>query len=77
MKLTIEELRKKGWIAYEYKRGSHMYHLSTESSDEDFGGVYICPKEMLYGLRCNYVEQVSDEKNEYDCDGFIGTPYGT
>ena len=64
MKLTIEELRKNGWIAYEYKRGSHMYHLNTETSDEDFGGVFICPKEMLMGLRSEYIEQVSDEKND-------------
>ena len=64
MKLTIEELRKKGWIAYEYRRGSHMYHLNVEGSDEDTGGVFICPKEMLMGLRCEYIEQVADEKND-------------
>ena len=64
MKLTIEELRKKGWIAYEYRRGSHMYHLNVEGSDEDTGGVFICPHDMLYGLRSEYVEQVADEKND-------------
>lgn len=63
-KLTIEELRKRGWIAYEYRRGSHMYHLNVEGSDEDTGGVFICPKEYLLGLRCEYVEQVADEKND-------------
>lgn len=64
MKLTIEELRKKGWIAYEYRRGSHMYHLNTETSDIDTGGVFICPQSYLYGLRSEYPEQVSDEKND-------------
>lgn len=64
MKLTIEELRKKGWIAYEYCRGSHMYHLNTETSDIDTGGVFICPQSYIYGLRSEYPEQVSDEKND-------------
>lgn len=62
--MTIEELREKGLIAYEYKRGSHMYHLNTPKSDEDFGGVFICPKDMLYGLRSRYIEQVSDKKSD-------------
>ncbi len=62
--MTIDELREKGLIAYEYKRGSHMYHLNTPKSDEDFGGVFICPKEMLYGLRSRYVAQVSDKKSD-------------
>lgn len=64
MKLTIEELRKRGWIAYEYRRGSHMYHLNVATSDEDTGGVFICPHDMLYGLRSEYIEQVADEKND-------------
>lgn len=62
--VTIEELRNSGTIAYEYRRGSHMYHLNTPTSDEDFGGVYICPPEMLFGLRDRYVEIVKDEKSD-------------
>ena len=62
--MTIEELRKSGWIAYEYMRGSHMYHLNVETSDIDVGGVFICPKEMLFGLRSSYQEQIADEKND-------------
>ena len=64
MKWTIDYLRKSGLIAYEYRRGSHMYHLNTPTSDIDTGGVFICPPEMLEGLRCKYVEQVADEKND-------------
>ena len=64
MKWTIDYLRKSGLIAYEYRRGSHMYHLNTPTSDEDTGGVFICPPEMLEGLRSQYVEQVADEKND-------------
>ena len=63
-KLTIEDIRERGWIAYEYKRGSYAYHLNVEGSDEDFGGVFICPQDMLMGLRSEYVEQVADEKND-------------
>lgn len=61
---TIDYVEKMGYLAYKYKRGSHMYHLNVETSDEDYGGVFICPPEMLEGLRCNYVEQVSDEKSD-------------
>lgn len=64
MKWTIDFLRKSGLIAYEYRRGSHMYHLNTPTSDIDTGGVFICPPDMLMGLRSHYVEQVSDEKND-------------
>ena len=63
-KMTIEELRNSGTIVYEYRRGSHMYHLNTPMSDEDFGGVFICPPEMLFGLRDRYVEFVKDEKSD-------------
>lgn len=63
-KLTIDDLRKNGWIAYEYVRGSHAYGTNVATSDEDHGGVFICPKEYLYGLRENYIEQVADEKGD-------------
>ena len=62
--MTIEELRKSGLIAYEYRRGSHMYHLNTPTSDEDTGGVFICPFERVIGLRSGYPEQVSDSKGD-------------
>lgn len=62
--MTIEELREKGWIAYEYIRGSHAYGLNTPLSDEDHGGVFICPQEVLYGLRSEYPEQIQDEKGD-------------
>ena len=62
--MTIEELRNSGLICYEYRRGSHMYHLNTPTSDEDTGGVFFCPGEKLLGLREFYPEQVADEKND-------------
>lgn len=62
--MNIEQLRENKLISYEYLRGSHMYGLNTPTSDKDYGGVFICPKQQLYGLRSNYVEQVSDEKSD-------------
>ena len=62
--MTIEELRKSGWIAFEYIRGSHAYGLNTETSDVDMGGVFILPNDYLMGLRSHYIEQVSDDKND-------------
>lgn len=62
--MTIEELRKSGWIAYEYIRGSHAYGLNIPTSDEDHGGVFICPQEYLYGLRSNYPEQIQDKRGD-------------
>ena len=63
-KLTIQDLRNNGWIAFEYVRGSHAYGLNTETSDKDIGGVFILPQDYLMGLRSNYVEQVADETND-------------
>ena len=63
-KYTIDYLRGHNLIIYEYKRGSHLYHLNVETSDEDYGGIFVCPIEDLIGLRSGYVEQVSDEKND-------------
>ena len=69
-KLTIEYLRENNMIAYEYVRGSHAYGTNIKDengndiSDTDIGGVFICDEKTLKGLRSNYVEQVSDEKND-------------
>lgn len=64
--MTIEDLRKNGWIVYEYIRGSKLYKVNLDDgqSDTDIGGVFICPPEMLLGLRSGYVEQVTDAKGD-------------
>jgi hypothetical protein len=43
-------------------RGSHAYGLNIETSDTDYCGVYYQPLSDL--LSDNYVEQISDEKND-------------
>lgn len=63
-KLTIDYLKQHNMIAYEYIRGSHAYGTNVETSDQDIGGVFICPPDMLMGLRDNYVEQVDDERHD-------------
>lgn len=63
--MTIEELENNGLLGYKYLRGSWSHGIGIEGkSDYDYGGVFIAPKEMILGLRSNYIEQVSDAKND-------------
>lgn len=43
-------------------RGSHSYGTNIETSDMDFGGVFIQPLEDILGNK--YVEQINDDKND-------------
>lgn len=63
-KLTIRDLEEQGLIGYRFYRGSTLHNLRTKDSDYDEGGVFFAPQSMLYGLRNNYQEQVSDEKGD-------------
>lgn len=51
----MKELVEKGKIL-EVKSGSHLYGLNTEKSDEDYVGIFLAPKDYLFGLKT--VEQV-------------------
>ena len=62
--MTIEEAKKRGFIGYTYKRGSHSQNLNGPDSDEDFGGVYFAPYDDILGLGENYQEEISDEKHD-------------
>lgn len=65
MKWTIEDVEKRNLFAYKYLRGSWSHGIAVPGkSDFDYGGVYIAPIGMILGLRDNYVEQVSDNKND-------------
>ena len=63
-KLTVKDLEEQGLIGYRFYRGSTLHNLRTKDSDYDEGGVFFAPQSMLYGLRNNYQEQVSDEKGD-------------
>jgi hypothetical protein len=52
--------------------GSHAYGLATAQSDEDIRGVFVQPKELLYGLAP--LQQVNDAKSDivyYEIGRFI------
>lgn len=64
MKYTIDYIRKNNLILYEVISGSHAYGTNIATSDVDIRGVFVVEPEDLQGLRSNYVEQVSDDKND-------------
>lgn len=73
-KYSFEDIRKNGLLLYEYKRGSHMYGLNTETSDEDYGGIYLAPAEQLVGLGLDYQSEIHNETNDimwYELNKFM------
>lgn len=64
--MTIEEIKENKLLAYEYVRGSTLYNTNLPNglSDVDYGGVYIAPLDVLYGLPYKYEPQVSDKKGD-------------
>ena len=64
-KLTIDFLWENNLVLYEHYRGSYAQGTYIEGiSDKDIGGIFILPKEYMYGLQANYVPQVSNETND-------------
>ena len=73
-KYTFEDIKKQGLLLYEFRRGSHLYGLSTPSSDEDYGGVYLAPAEQLIGLGLDYQSEIHNETNDimwYELNKFM------
>lgn len=60
--MNIQEVENK--LAYKFVRGSTLYNTNIETSDVDYGGVFILPNEKLIGLSDFYQDQVSDEKHD-------------
>jgi len=60
--MTIQELKEKELIIYECISGSRAYGLDLPTSDTDIKGVYILPKDMIYGMK--YIPQVADKTND-------------
>ena len=62
--MNIQNLETDNKLAYKYVRGSVLYNTNIETSDIDYGGVFILPNEKLLGLSDFYQDQVSDEKHD-------------
>ena len=60
--MNLQEIEKD--LAFKYIRGSHLYNTNIETSDVDFGGVFILSNEYLLGLPNFYKDQVSDERHD-------------
>ena len=60
--MNIQEVENK--LAYKFVRGSTLYNTNIETSDVDYGGVFILPNEKLIGLPNFYQDQVSDERHD-------------
>lgn len=60
--MTTQDLENNNKLAYKFVRGSVLYNTNIDTSDTDYGGVYILPNEKLLGLPHFYQDQVSDEK---------------
>ncbi len=70
--VTVEQLKKSGWIIHECIVGSHLYGTNKEGSDIDIKGVYVLPTDMI--LSGQYIEQISDDKQDttyYEIGRFI------
>lgn len=62
--MNIQELEINHQLAYKFVRGSTLYNTNIETSDVDYGGVFILPNESLLGLPDFYQDQVSDERHD-------------
>jgi uncharacterized protein len=70
--LTIDAIKRNGWLIFEVITGSKAYGLDTEKSDTDIRGVFVLPKHLFYGLE--YTPQVNNETNDivyYELRRFI------
>ncbi|MCD8041886.1 MAG: nucleotidyltransferase domain-containing protein [Tannerellaceae bacterium] len=70
--MTIQEIKKNGWLLFECISGSKAYGLDTPTSDTDLKGVFYLPEDIYYGLK--YIPQVSNDTNDevyYELGRFI------
>ena len=59
--MTVDELKRSGWILMEAVVGSQSFGLATEKSDTDVRGVFVLPVEERISFSA--FDQVADEKN--------------
>lgn len=64
LKTVNKRINEHGKLLFLMKSGSHLYHLNTESSDEDYVGVFIPKEEYFFGLK--NIEQIDCSKKDKD-----------
>ena len=62
--MNFESVRKSGNLLFESVRGSHLFGLSTPTSDIDTFGIFCCPPELLFGTGKDYVSIIESTKND-------------
>lgn len=62
MQLTIDDIKRSGWLIFEAITGSRSYGLDTAGSDTDIRGIFVLPRDLFYSLE--YIPQVSNESND-------------
>jgi len=61
--MTFEQLQQqRKYLLLECVSGSKAYNLQVPTSDTDLKGIFILPKQELYGM--TYTEQVSNASND-------------
>lgn len=60
----FDKIRNDGLLLYEYLRGSHCHGIATETSDYDYGGIFITPMVNIMDMGFNYQDQIANETND-------------
>jgi len=61
--MTFEYLQQnREWLLLECLSGSQAYNLQLPTSDRDMKGIFILPRQAIYGL--HYVPQLANESND-------------